>query len=167
MKCPFDAFSFFALHNEAMKKLFVYYSLSGNGEALAKLFAERGYTLLKLETMKPIGKMNFFKMVHYGGKATFHKKAKLQPYLFNEEGDMKLVICSPVWADRFATPLNTFLADHPLKNPHPIFIFNSMSGSCKKGKAEILKRYPNATCYDIKNASQNGEEAKRLADLLS
>jgi hypothetical protein len=41
-RCPFDAFSFFALHNEAMKKLFVYYSLSGNGEALAKLFSGTG-----------------------------------------------------------------------------------------------------------------------------
>ena len=55
-------------------KYFVYFSNSGNGDFLASLLKEKGYKLVKVNTRKPLGKMGFFKILHYGFKAMLNKK---------------------------------------------------------------------------------------------
>ena len=61
-----------------MKKYFVYYSATGNGDFLAELLEEAGYEPVKVEMVKPIGKVGFFKILRFGGQAMLNKKAKIQ-----------------------------------------------------------------------------------------
>ena len=44
-----------------MAKYFVYFSATGNGDFLASLYETKGYQPVKVETIKPLGKINFFK----------------------------------------------------------------------------------------------------------
>ena len=43
-----------------MKKYFVYFSFTGNGDFLASLLKEKGYEPVKLELVKPVKKIGFF-----------------------------------------------------------------------------------------------------------
>ena len=59
-------------------KYFVYYSLSGNGDALAEFMKEDEYIIIKLGTKENIGKINFFKIFKLGGRALFHQEMELK-----------------------------------------------------------------------------------------
>ena len=59
-------------------KYFVYFSASGNGDFIAKEMEEKGYQPLKVEMVKPFGKVGFFKILKYGFQATRKKKAKIK-----------------------------------------------------------------------------------------
>ena len=60
-------------------RYFIYFSATGNGDFIAEKLKDFGYEPVKIETIKPLGKMGFFKMIHYGGQAMFNKKAKIKP----------------------------------------------------------------------------------------
>jgi hypothetical protein len=59
-----------------MNNQVVYFSASGQSAYLASLLANKGAQVTELQMVKPIGKIGFFKMLHYGGKATFHWRAR-------------------------------------------------------------------------------------------
>jgi hypothetical protein len=152
---------------KTMAKIFVYYSLSGNGDTVAAYLKEQGYEILKLETQKAIGKVSFFKMMHYGGRASFHKKESLKPYVFNEKAYEKIIVGTPVWADKIATPVNQFLSEHPLTGLAPLFLFYSAGGSSKKGKKDLAKLIPQATSLDLLSPTQHPDAMKKaLAPLI-
>jgi hypothetical protein len=151
-----------------MRKIFVYYSLSGNGDAVADYLKTKGFEIRKLVTEKKIGKMSFFRMIHYGKKATFHQKEKLLPYEFREEEGDLVVIGTPIWADRVSTPVNAFLAQEKLRTPHPVFLLYSGSGHSKKVKRDLRKIYPEAQFIDLRNPASEPEAMKKaLVSLLS
>ena len=52
-----------------MKKLFIYYSLSGNGDMVAKRLSELGYDLRKVETAKKMPESFFLRILAGGGEA--------------------------------------------------------------------------------------------------
>ena len=59
-------------------KYFIYFSLTGNGDYLASLMEEKGYTPIKVEMAKKPKKVGFFTILKYGGRAGFKKKEKIQ-----------------------------------------------------------------------------------------
>ena len=46
-----------------MSKYFVYFSASGNGDFIANFLKEKGYEIVKVETLKTFGKVNFFRIL--------------------------------------------------------------------------------------------------------
>jgi hypothetical protein len=149
-----------------MSKVFIYYSASGNGDAVASIMKERGFDVIKLETVKPFGKANFFKMMKYGGRALKETYEPLQPYVFAEGAYEQIVLGSPVWAGRISTPLASFLRDHPLQNAAPIVLLYSASGSAPKAKKQLLKKMPKAIVYDLLNPKTHLDEARKLLDSI-
>jgi len=149
-----------------MAKIFVYYSATGSGDLLADFLAKKGYEILKLEMVKPIKKMTSFKTIHYGGQALMHRKAALKPYVFEEGSYEKILIGSPVWGDNLSTPINTFLADHPLQEPSPVFLFYSLGGECKKGQRVVKKKYPKAICLDLLSPKKDLAKAEALLEKI-
>ena len=91
-----------------MKKYFVYFSFTGNGDFLASLLKEKGYEPVKLELVKPVKKIGFFTILKYGGRAMSHKKEKLLPINLELKEDDEVIIGSPIWNDRLSTPITTF-----------------------------------------------------------
>ncbi len=90
-------------------KYFVYFSWSGNGDFIANYLKEKGYEPVKVETLKPLGKVNFFRILKYGFRAGAQKKEKIKELNLELKEDDEVVIGSPIWNDRLSTPINTVL----------------------------------------------------------
>jgi flavodoxin len=114
-------------------KAIIYYSLDGNTDFIAQKIATKiGAELIRLTPKKeyPTGKVSKF---IWGGKSvTFGEK----PKLVNEVIDLKkfdtLIIGTPIWAGKFAPPLNTFFHANEIKGKD-IFLFAcNMGGGSEK-----------------------------------
>ena len=90
-------------------RYFVYFSASGNGDFIASFLKEKGYEIVKVETLKPFGKVNFFRILKYGFRAGAEKKEKIKDINLELKSDDEVVIGSPIWNDRLSTPINTVL----------------------------------------------------------
>ena len=92
-----------------MKKLFIYYSLTGSGDIVADYFEDKGYEIRKVIPKHRLPKNFFLSMMVGGFKAAIGKKDKLVNFDSNISGYDKIVIGSPIWFDRISTPINTVL----------------------------------------------------------
>ena len=120
-------------------KYFVYFSLSGNGDFLANLLKEKGYEPLKIEMVKTPKKIGFFTILKYGGRAMGNKKEDIVDIpLFIKEDD-EVIIGSPVWNDRLATPINTILDNITFNKETTKFILYPAGTSTKKSFKQIEK----------------------------
>ena len=63
-----------------MNKLMIYYSNSGNGDAVAERLKEQGYTLRKVTPKKPMPKSFFLQILAGGFAAGIGKKEPLCGY---------------------------------------------------------------------------------------
>lgn len=147
-----------------MKKYFVYYSATGNGDYLASLLEEKGYAPIKIEMIKPIGKMSFFKILRFGGKAMFNQKAKIQKVELELKDDDVVVIGSPIWNDRLSTPINRILNDFSFNKETTCFVLYPAGEGTKKSFKQIRKlgfiKTPVVISYPLKKK----EEAIRLLE---
>ena len=120
-------------------KYFVYFSLSGNGDFLANLLKEKGYEPLKIEMVKTPKKIGFFTILKYGGRAMANKKEDIVDIpLFIKEDD-EVIIGSPIWNDRLATPINTILDNITFNKETTKFILYPAGTSTKKSFKQIEK----------------------------
>ena len=62
---------------DIMKKIFIYYSLSNNGDVVSEEFKKKGYDIRKVITKRKYPKSMFFRILVGGYKASFNKKDKL------------------------------------------------------------------------------------------
>lgn len=145
-----------------MKKLFIYYSLTGNGEVVAKKMQEKGYELRKVETVKGLPKVFFFAMLSGGFQAGLKKKAKLKEFDNDVSKYDEIVIGSPIWNGRISPAINTILANINLEGKALSFVFYAGSGEGKHALKRINKEYPNAKCIFLKQPKDNPEELSKL-----
>lgn len=122
-----------------MKKYFVYYSASGNGDYLAELLKEAGYEIVKVEMVKPIGKIGFFKILRYGGQAMMNKKANIQELSLELNSDDLIVVGSPIWNDRLSTPINAVLDKFTFNKETTEFILYPAGEGTNKSKEQLKK----------------------------
>ena len=145
-----------------MKKLFIYYSLTGNGEVVAKKMQEKGYELRKVETVKGLPKVFFFAMLSGGFQAGLKKKAKLKEFDYDISQYDEVVIGSPIWNGRITPAINTILANINLEGKELLFVFYAGSGEGKAALKRINKEYPNAKCIFLKQPKDHPEELNKL-----
>lgn len=112
-----------------MKKLFIYYSNTGNGDFLASVLAEREFEPHKIETLKPIKKMNFFGIFKYGFLAATKKLIKIKDLeiVFDFDQD-EVVIGSPIWNDRLSNPVLTLLSSYGFNKETTQFVLYAGGG---------------------------------------
>ena len=103
-------------------KYFVYFSWSGNGDFIASFLKERGYEPVKVETLKPLGKVNFFRILKYGFKAMGNKKTPIKEVNLELKEDDQVIIGSPIWNDRLSTPINAVLSQFEFNKENTKFI---------------------------------------------
>lgn len=100
-----------------MKKLVIYYSLSGNTRALSTAIAEAiDADILELKPEKDIKEKGFLKYFWGGKEVVMKKEPKLYPLEKNPNEYDILVIGTPVWAGSFAPAIRTFLNTVKLDN---------------------------------------------------
>ena len=133
-----------------MKKIFIYYSLSGNGDEVANYLKEKHYTIRKVETEKPLPRNMALRILTGGFLAGINHKDKLADFNPNISEYDEVIIGSPVWNDRLSCTINTVWDEIDLVGKKVNFILYSGSGSAKKAVQKINQLYPQAKIIHLK-----------------
>lgn len=147
-------------------KYFVYFSATGNGDYLAQLLEEKGYTSVKVELVKPIKKVGFFTILKCGGSAMKGTKADIKDINLELKEDDEVVIGSPIWNDRLSTPINTVLDKLPLNKETTKFILYPAGEGTKKSLKQIAKLGFTSTPLVISYPLKKQEQARQLLENL-
>ena len=145
-----------------MKKLFIYYSLTGNGDLVAEYLKEKEYDIRKIETKEPLPKNYVLRILAGGYKAMINYEDKLIDFDVNIDEYDKIVIGSPVWNARLSSPINTVLKLLDLKDKKVKFVLYAGSGQTPKAKEYIEKNYSQANMVILKEPLKNKEELEKL-----
>ena len=148
-----------------MKKLFIYYSFTGNGDEVAKKLEEKGYEIRKVEEDYKMPKSFFMQMMSGGFRAGMGVKGKLKEYNNDVSNYDEVVIGSPIWNGRFPPATNGILAETDLSNKVVKFVLYSGSGEGPKASKKINKLFENATVIFLQEPKKHIEEFKKLKDL--
>ncbi len=130
--------------------LFIYYSLSGNGDVVAEAMKEKGYEIRKIETVKKMPESMFSRIMQGGFKASVGYKDKLKDYDKSLDGHDEVVVGAPIWAGKLASPLNTVLRDIDFSGKKLTFILYAGSGEGPKAERYVKKLYPEAKVIMLK-----------------
>ena len=149
-----------------MRKLFVYYSYTGNGDEVAKYLRVRGYDLRMVQRKKKLPKSFFFGIMTGGFLAGIKHKDKLVDFDENTEEYDEIVVGSPIWNGRFSSPINTVLSKLSLKDKKVKFVLYSGSGEAPKALKRINKEYPGAEVIILKEPKKYKEELSKLDSFL-
>ena len=145
-----------------MKKVFVYYSLTGNGDKVAKRFENLGYEIIKLEVKKPLPKKFFFRIMTGGFKAGLNMKDKLLNDNLNFDGYEKVVIGSPIWNGKLSCAINKLLSLYDFTQIKDLsFILYSGSGEAPKAVNKINKLFK-AQVVVLKEPLKYNEELDKI-----
>ena len=145
-----------------MKKYFIYYSNSGNGDFVAEALKRSDVSLIKLEPKKHIKKMNFFRIIRYGGEAMMKKKMPIQQLDLILDSDDVVVIGSPIWNDRLSTPVLTLLDKYEFDKKTTRFVLYSGGGKAARAEKQIAKMGFEKKAIVLKEPKKYSEEAKVL-----
>ena len=148
-----------------MRKLFIYYSLSGNGDAVADNLKDKGFDICKVEPSKQPPKKFFFRILMYGFNAGRQYCEPLKPYSCDLDAYDEIVIGSPVWNGRLSCPINTVLSEKDLKNKKVTFLLYSGSGEAQKAERQIRAAVPDAAIVHLKEPKKNPDVLNKLSDL--
>ena len=138
-----------------MKKIFIYYSLTGNGDIIANYFKNKNIDIRKVVTKEPLPKNFILSIITGGFKASINYCDKLDNFDNNIDNYDEIIIGSPIWNNRLSCPINSVFKELDLNNKKVIFILYSGSGKGLKAEEKIKKLYNNAKVIHIKDAKNN------------
>lgn len=145
-----------------MKKIFIYYSLTGNGDIVAKHLKSEGWDIRKVETSEPLPQ-NYILSILFGGyKAMINYEDKLIDFDLHIEEYGEIAIGSPIWNARLSAPINTVLKLLDLKDKKLSFVLYSGSGKSPKATEKINNEYPTAKVINLVEPKNNKEELTKL-----
>ena len=149
-----------------MKKYFVYFSFTGNGDYLASLLKEKGYEPVKIELVKSPKKIGFWQILKFGGRAMANKKEKLKEYKLDLKDDDLVVIGSPIWNDILSTPITTVMREKQFNKETTKFILYPAGEGTKKSLKQLekmgFKNAPIVISYPMKKQEGAKELIKEL-----
>jgi len=148
-----------------MKKLLIYYSLTGNGDIVAEKMKELGYEIRKVISKRRMPKAFFFRIMSGGFLATINAKDKLVDYDADVSSYEEIVIGSPIWNGKFPPAINTVLKETDLGDKKLTFLLYSGSGSGPKARQRIQKEFPQAKIIELQEPKSKVAELEKLASL--
>lgn len=145
-----------------MKKLFIYYSNTGNGDLVAENLAEKGYDIRKVTPKHSLPKKFFFKVFFGGFLAGINRKAPLVGY----DGDVKdydeIVVGSPIWCGKLSCPINTALSETDFTGKKLSFILYAGGGEAPKAEELLRKKYAGASVIVLKEPKKYPEQLELI-----
>ena len=139
-----------------MKKIFIYYSLSGNGDKVANYFNK--ITIRKVVPKKSLPNNMLFRILIGGFLAGIGYKDEL----VNFDSDIReydhVIIGSPIWNGRLSTPVNALLDKIDLHGKKVTFVLYSGSGAASKADKFIHTKYPKASIIHLQEPKKNEAE---------
>ena len=140
-----------------MKRIFVYYSNSGNGDYVASIMQEKGFNTLKIEMEKELPQSFFFKILTGGFMAMINNKAKVKNDLSIIKNYDEIYVGTPIWNGKVSSPINTVLEE--LKTTK----FNLI---CYSGSGKIKRLVHQVKDYNIENIISLIEPLKNKQDTI-
>lgn len=127
-----------------MKRIIVYYSLSGNTEEAVKAIADRlGCEMLKIDTVKEMPKSFVARILVGGGQVAMN----IIPEIKTIDKDFSLYdeifIGTPIWNSKGVPAINAFLADDDICRKVTGLIITSGGGDIEKCVKALEERIPN------------------------
>ena len=144
-----------------MKKLFIYYSLTGNGDIVAETFKSKGYDIRKVISKIKYPKSKFFRIMYGGYRVCFNKKDKLVDFNSDISSYDEVVIGSPIWMDSICAPINSVLDKVDLTNKKVKFVFYSAGGEANRATEFVNKNYKSDIII-LKEPKTNKNELKKI-----
>ena len=149
-----------------MKKIFIYYSLTGNGDEVANYLKDKKYTIRKINIKKELPNNFILKILTGGFKALINYKERLIDFNNDISKYNEVVIGSPIWNSRLSTPISTALTKLNLDNKKVTFILYSGSGSAKSATKYIKNNYKNTNILYLKEPKKDPQELNKLKKQL-
>lgn len=156
-----------------MKDLVVYYSLEGNTQQAAEKIARKLHAdVLKLNTVHDIPKSNL-KYLIGGMQATFGLCVKIKSLDLNPEHYDRIILGTPVWANKAAPAVKSFLKKYHVKDKVIALFTCSGGGDNDKCVLNLRKKLGNlktiAAFADEKNpiASENDRKLNAFMEELT
>ncbi|MFA6829151.1 MAG: hypothetical protein WCR67_00355 [Bacilli bacterium] len=143
-----------------MKKLFIYYSFTGSGEALANIFASKGYEIRKVTPKRNLSKNFTISMFQGGMLSGLKHKAKLIDYNNDISEYDEVVVGSPIWNGYFACPINTVLKKTDFTNKKLSFVLYS-GGGCAPKAVKFIKEQYQCNVIELKEPKKYLEDAEK------
>ena len=149
-----------------MKAIVVYYSLEGNTKFAAELLAKGLQAdLLELKPIKEYPKGKISKFIWGGKAATFAETPQLEEYKFQMEEYDFILIGTPVWNNRIAPPLNTFLSNHEIANKKVALFASSTGGKAEKTFEKLSTKASKVVAtLSLIEAAKNQADTKEKVD---
>ena len=145
-----------------MAKLFIYFSVSGNGDLVAERMKEKEYDVVKVIPKKKLPK-SFFGLIMQGGfLAGIKNKMKIEDLNVDYSTYKEIAVGSPIWNGRITPPINTVIADENIKDKITSFVFYAGGGEAPKTIERINKEFPNANIVILKEPKKYPEELEKL-----
>ena len=143
-----------------MKKLFIYYSLNGNGDIVANYLKENKFDVRRV-IMKDKMPKSYIGQIFTGGfLAGINYKAKIDNFDYNIDAYDEIIIGSPIWNGKLSCPINTILNKTIFTNKKVTFILWSGSGSAPKAEKMIKDKYNEVNIIMLKEPKNNIDEMK-------
>jgi multimeric flavodoxin WrbA len=146
-----------------MNRVFIYYSLSGNGETVADYLSKKDYSIVKVETKSKMPKSMFFRILVGGFKASVNYKDKLVDFDTDISKYDEILIGSPIWNSRLSSPINTVLDKLDLKDKKIKFVLYSASEEENKATSMLKDKY-NCEVINLKEPKKNNDELDKLSN---
>ena len=148
-----------------MKRLIVYYSLSGNTGAAVQAIAEQlGCDTARVDTVKPMPKSFAAQILVGGGQVAMHIAPGIRPLDKDPSAYDEILIGTPVWNSKCVPAIRTFLKDAAVCRKVTGLIITSGGGKAEKCIAALKAQAPNVRCtlslLDPKHpdSARNGEK---------
>lgn len=116
-----------------MKRIVVYYSLTGNTQATAEKIAKAiDADICRVEMEKPMPESKN-KQIMYGGMlASLGMKPRLKALSAKLEEYDQIVLGTPIWATKVAAPFNTLFSDSKIADKvSAVFMFSGSADNVK------------------------------------
>ncbi len=149
-----------------MKKIFIYYSLTGNGDEVAKYMTTFGYETYKIETKHKFPKKFFFRMMQGGFEAGINKKKRIKEFTIDPSKYDLIVVGSPVWNDRVSSPINTVINKLKDYKGKIKFIFYAGGRSAKHATIKVSKSFLDARSIVIQEPKKHPDEYLKLDEFV-
>ena len=129
-----------------MRTAIVFFSLDGNTRLAARGLAERlGADVFEIRTVKPYPAKGPLKILVGGKEATFNACPAIEPLDMDVSAYDQVVLGTPVWADKVAAPINTFLKERDLGGKRLALLISSAGGDATKCAQDAATKLGRAT----------------------
>ena len=138
-----------------MNKVFIYYSLTGNGDYVANILKEKGIEIRKVVTNLKMPHSFLGKILKGGFLAGINYHAKLIDFNNNIDNFKDIIIGTPIWNGKISCPVNSVLDSLNLQNKKITFILYSGSGKALKLENKLKERYSDCKIINLQNPLEN------------